>query len=326
MTDKLAVVFGGSGFIGRYVVRELAKRGWRVRVAVRRPHQAQFLKPMGVVGQIQLTQSNVREAASVARAVEDADAVVNLVGILAPSGRQTFDAVQAGGAATIATCAADAGVERFVHVSAIGADAASDSAYARTKGEAEAAVRAAAPAAAILRPSIVFGPEDDFFNRFAAMATTTPLTPLPLIGGGKSRFQPVYVDDVADAACAALDRPQAGARVFELGGPRVYTFRELMELMLKEIGARRPLIPIPFAIAPLMGAVGELAGALPFVEPPITRDQIKLLKKDNVVGESGEAVGTLADLDIAPQTLESVLPRYLVRYRKYGQFAEDQAG
>lgn len=324
MTGKLAVVFGGSGFIGRNVVRELAKRDWRVRVAVRRPHLAQFLRPMGAVGQIQLKQTNVRYRPSVAEAIEGADAVINLVGILHQTGAQRFDTVQSAGAATIAQLAGEAGVEHFVHVSAIGADEESDSAYARTKGEAERAVREAVPTATILRPSIVFGTEDGFFNKFAAMATTTPLTPLPLIGGGKTKFQPIYVDDVADAVCESLVRPDAMSRVYEIGGPRVYTFKELMELMLREIGQKRFLAPVPFPIASMIGLAGEIAGAAPFVEPPLTRDQVKLLKHDNIVDASG-AVGTLSDLGVEPNTVESILPSYMVRYRRYGQFAEHVA-
>ncbi|WP_375204219.1 complex I NDUFA9 subunit family protein [Hyphococcus sp.] len=320
MTGKLAVVFGGSGFVGRNVVRELARRGWRVRVAVRRPHHAQFLRPMGAVGQIQLKQCNVRHAPSVADALTDADAVVNLVGILYQSGAQRFDTVQAGGAATVARLAAKAGVKTFVHMSAIGADAESESQYARTKGEAERAVSEAIPSATIIRPSIVFGQEDEFFNKFAGMASVAPA--LPLIGGGKTKFQPVYVDDVADAICEALVRPEAAGKVYEIGGPRIYTFRELMELMLAETGLRRLLLPVPFPIASLMGLGGEIAGWAPFVEPPLTRDQVKLLKHDNVVGEGAL---TLADLGVAAQTVESILPSYMVRYRRYGQFAEHAA-
>lgn len=322
MTGKLAVVFGGSGFLGRNVVRELARRGWRVRVAVRRPHHAQFLRPMGAVGQIQLKQCNVRYAPSVADALTGADAVINLVGILFQSGSQRFDTVQAGGAATVARLAAEAGIAAFVQVSAIGADEESDSLYARAKGEGERAVREAIPPATIIRPSILFGPEDSFFNKFATMASLSPA--LPLIGGGKTKFQPVYVDDAADAVCAALERPEAAGRVYEIGGPRVYTFRELMELMLAETGQRRVLIPVPFPIASLMGLGGEIAGALPFMAPPVTRDQVRQLKQDNVVDMSG-AVGVLADLGVEPDTVEAVLPSYMVRYRKYGQFAEHAA-
>ncbi|MEO1251682.1 MAG: complex I NDUFA9 subunit family protein [Pseudomonadota bacterium] len=321
MTGKLAVVFGGSGFVGRNVVRELAKRGWRVRVAVRRPHLAQFLRPMGAVGQIQLKQANIRHRPSVEAALQGADAVVNLVGVLYQDGAQSFDAVQSDGAAAVAELAKVAGAQRFVHVSAIGADANAKADYARTKGEGEAAVRGAFPEATILRPSIVFGVEDEFFNKFAAMATSTPFTPLPLIGGGKTRFQPVYVDDVADAVCEALERPEAKARIYELGGPNIYTFRELMEFMLSEIGRARLLVPLPFPIASMIGLVGEFLGRLPFVEPPLTRDQVRLLKVDNVVNTDG-SVGVLADLGVEPDSIEAVAPAYLEPYRKYGQFSE----
>lgn len=324
MTGQLATVFGGSGFVGRNVVRELAKRGWRVRVAVRRPHHAQFLRPMGAVGQIQLVQANVRDAASARSAADGADAVVNCVGILFETGRQRFASVQADGAARLAEAAADAGAASLIHVSAIGANADSDSAYARTKGLAEANVRRAFLSATILRPSIVFGPEDQFFNRFADMARFSPA--LPLIGGGETRFQPVYVDDVADAVCAAIERAEAKGRTFELGGPRVYTFKELLRLMLKETRQKRFFAPVPFAVAPLVGLAGEVAGVLPFLDPPITRDQIKLLKSDNVVGASGEAdVGSIRDLGVEPTALEAIVPSYLARYRKYGQFNEDAA-
>lgn len=326
MTGKLAVVFGGSGFVGRHVVRELAKRGWRVRVAVRRPHLANFLRPLGAVGQIQLTQVNIRYKSSISEALKGADAVVNLAGVLFQNGRQRFDAVQGVGAANIATLAREAGIKRFVHISAIGADSRSDSVYARTKAQGEEAVRTAVPSATILRPSVIFGSQDQFFNRFAAMAASSPITPIPLIGGGKTRFQPVYVDDVADAVAESLMRPEASGRVFELGGPSVYTFRELMVLMLQITGRKRVLAPIPFALAHLIGIAGELFGLLPFFDPPITRDQVKLLKRDNVVGVSGgDGVGVLAELGVGATSVESVLPSYMVRYRKYGQFAEHTA-
>lgn len=321
MTGRLAVVFGGSGFIGRNVVRELARRGFRVRVAVRRPHHAQFLRPMGAVGQVQLVQANVRHQPSIAAALKGADVVVNLVGLLSQSGAQSFERVQSAGAAAIAALAAREGVADFVHVSAIGADPESDSLYSRTKGEAERAVRDAIPTATILRPSVVFGPEDRFFNKFATLMSMAPaFVPLPLlIGGGATKFQPVYVDDVADAVCAALARPQARGRTYELGGPRTYTFRQLLEFTLAETGHRRMLLPAPFAIAPIMGFFGEAIGAVPFFDPPITRDQIKMMKRDNVVAPG--AAG-LADLGVAPATVESVVPAYLMRFRKYGQFAE----
>lgn len=324
MTGKLAVVFGGSGFVGRNVVRELAKRGWRVRAAVRRPHHAQFLRPMGAVGQIQLFQANVRHRPSVDRAIEGADAVINLVGILHQEGAQSFSRVQSFGAAAIAEAAARQGVKSFIHVSAIGADAESDSLYARSKGEAERAVREAVPSATILRPSVVFGPEDKFFNKFASLMTMAPpFAPLPLLfGGGATKFQPVYVDDVADAVCAALEKKEAAGRTYELGGPRVYTFRQLLEFVLAETGHHRILLPVPFALGPAFGFAGELIGAVPFFAPPITRDQIKLLKRNNIVGEGAN---TLADLGIEPRTVEAIVPGYLVRFRKYGQFAEKLA-
>jgi len=322
MANKLAVVFGGSGFLGRNVVRELAKRGWRVRVAIRRPHLAQFLRPMGAVGQIQLQQTNIRYRKSVAQALEGADAVINLVGLMHQTGAQRFDTVQAVGSATIATLAHAAGIENFVHVSAIGADEKSNSLYARTKGEGERAVREAVPTAAILRPSVIFGQEDNFFNKFAGMANFSPI--LPLIGGGKTKFQPIYVDDVADAVCEALIRPAAAGRLYELGGARVYTFRELMELMLKQTGRKRILAPVPFPVATMMGLVGEIIGWVPIFNPPITRDQVKLLKHDNIVS-ARDGVGTLDELDVTPHTVESILPSYMVRYRKYGQFAECSA-
>ncbi|MEM1397577.1 MAG: complex I NDUFA9 subunit family protein [Pseudomonadota bacterium] len=319
MVGKLAVVFGGSGFVGRNVVRELLKRDWRVRVAVRRPHQAQFLKPSGAVGQIQLAQANIRHEASVKDAIAGADAVVNCVGILFPTGPQNFDAIQADGAATIAQHAAKEGVQNFVHVSAIGADIDGEADYARTKAAGEAAVREAIPTASIVRPSIVFGSEDSFFNRFAEMSTLSPA--LPLVGGGNTRFQPVYVDDVADAICTCLENEDAAGKTYEIGGPTVYTFKELLQLMLKETGRSRVLVPIPSPVAPLVGLVGETAGMLPFLDPPITRDQIKLLNKDNVV-DASRADGTLEELGVQPTAVEAILPDYMVRFRKYGQFSE----
>ncbi len=317
MASDLITVFGGSGFIGKYVVRALCKRELRVRVAMRRPHLGHELRVMGDVGQVQLAQANIRDRASVDRAVEGARGVVNLVGVLFQSGSQRFAAVHAHAAGHVAQAAADAGAQRFVQVSAIGADPSSKSLYARTKADGEAHVRAAFAEATILRPSIVFGPEDQFFNRFADMARFAPA--LPLIGGGKTRFQPVYVGDVAAAVAVALTSPQAAGGVYELGGPRVYTFKELMRLMLAEIRRRRPLVPMPFFVASLMGLAGEASGLLPFVEPFLTRDQVTLLKRDNVVTDT-DGVGTLADLGVAATAVEAIIPRYLERYRRYGQF------
>lgn len=317
MRGDVITVFGGSGFIGRYVTRSLAKAGARIRVATRRPHLALDLKVTGDVGQVQLAQANIRDRASVERAVEGADAVVNLVGVLFEAGRQRFASVHAQGAQTIAEAAAAAGASRFIHVSAIGADAGSSALYARTKAEGEARVREACPNATILRPSIVFGEEDAFFNRFAAMARFAP--GLPLIGGGRTRFQPVFVGDVASAVTAALADPTAAGRVFELGGPRVYTFKELMAYILAEIDRKRLLLPMPFVLAGAVGLAGETFGALPFAKPFLTRDQVKLLKTDNVVADDAAA---LSDLGIEPRSVESVVPAYLERYRKYGQFHE----
>ncbi|MEQ1930013.1 MAG: complex I NDUFA9 subunit family protein [Parvularculaceae bacterium] len=327
MAGDLAVVFGGSGFVGRNVARELARRGWRVRVAVRRPHHAQFLRTMGVVGQIQLVQTNIRHQGSIAEALKGADAVVNCIGILSQDGAQSFEAVQAGGAAALARLAAEAGVRRFVQVSAIGADAQGESLYARSKGEGERAVREALPFATIVRPSIIFGPEDRFFNKFATMFSfAPPFAPIPiLIGGGGTRMQPVYVDDVAEAICETLARPGAVGKTYELGGPRVYSFKELLELLLSVTGQSRLLVPLPWAVAPAAGLFGECLGLLPFLDPPITRDQIKMLKKDNVVGAGGASVLTFADLGLSPKAVEAILPGYIARFRKYGQFAEKAA-
>jgi uncharacterized protein YbjT (DUF2867 family) len=320
LRDEMITLFGGSGFVGRYVVRALAKAGWRVRVATRNPHLAYFLKPMGAVGQIQLVQANVRDADSVARAIDGAWGVVNLVGILSEGGRQTFQALQARGAGAVAQAARDAGIERFVQISAIGADEQSHSKYARTKAEGERLVREALPGAVILRPSIVFGPEDGFFNKFADMARFTPA--LPLIGGGQTRFQPIHVADVAAAAVAALENPAHRGRTFELGGPRVYTFKEILEYITATIQRPRLLAPLPFPVAGAIGAVGEMAAALPFVQAPLTRDQVEMLKSDNVGGAGGEGLGTIADFGITPATVESIVPSYLYRYRKGGQFAQ----
>ena len=315
---SLVTVFGGSGFLGRHIVHALARRGYRVRVAVRRPNDAQFLRPMGVVGQVEPVQANIRNDASVRAAIEGADAVVNLVGILYETGQQTFEAVQAEGAGRIAAAAKAAGIDRFVHVSAIGADAESPAAYARSKAAGEAAVRAAIPGAAIVRPSIVFGPEDDFFNRFAAMARLSPA--LPLVGGGKTRFQPGYVKDVAEGVARILERGLGGA-TWEFGGPEVKSFRALLEDMLRITGRRRILAPLPVPLARLMATVTQF-----IPNPPLTPDQVRLLGYDNVVSEAAQAEGrTLEGLGIAPTVLEVVLPTYLYRFRKTGQFERAKA-
>ena len=310
----LVTVFGGSGFIGTQVVRALARRGARVRVAVRQPHLANAMRLMGDVGQVEVVQANIRDAASVQRAVEGADAVINLVGLLYETGRQTFQSVHVDAAGTIARASAEAGA-RLVQMSALGADAASSSRYARTKAAGEAAVREILPSAVVLRPSIVFGPGDDFFNKFGEMAVVSPF--LPLIGGGRTRFQPVYVGDVARAvASVALDAQYAG-RTFELGGPGVFTFREVLDLIQKETGRRRLYAPLPFPLATLVGTLCSPLALTPLA-PPLTADQVELLKTDNVV--SGQAPG-LADLGVTPETVEAILPTYLYRFRKGGQFA-----
>ncbi|WP_248310277.1 complex I NDUFA9 subunit family protein [Bosea sp. 117] len=315
--ERMVTVYGGSGFIGRHVVRALARLGWRVRVAVRRPDLAGHLQPLGIVGQINPIQANLRYPASVLRAAEGSEVIVNLVGILQEGGRQSFEAVQSFGARQVAQAAREVGA-RLVHVSAIGADAASESVYARTKAAGEAAAFEAVPEAVVMRPSIVFGPEDDFFNRFAALARLAPA--LPLIGGGHTRFQPVFVGDVADAIAKAVDGKAPPERVYELGGPEVRSFRELMELMLKEIDRKRALVPIPFGVASVMAGVME---CLP--KPMLTRDQVKLLAHDNVVSAAAEAEGrTLEGLGVPPTALGAVLPGYLWRYRKAGQFTHPE--
>jgi NADH dehydrogenase len=311
MARRLATVFGGSGFIGRYIVQRLARRGWLVRVAIRRPDEALFLKPMGDVGQITPVATNIRHERSVSAALEGADAAINLVGILYEHGAQRFDAVHAEGPRRLARAAKIAGVEQFLHVSALGADPASPSAYARSKAAGEIQVLDQFPTATILRPSIVFGPEDDFFNRFAKMAQIFPA--LPLIGGGQTRFQPVYVGDVADAAMAAIENPEAQGRIYELAGPKAYSFRELMEILLAQIGRRRLLLPIPMSVARFQASILQL---LP--QPPLTIDQLRQLERDNV--PSGQFVG-LKDLGIEPEGLEAILPSYLDRFRPGGRFA-----
>ena len=310
MATPTATVFGGSGFVGRYTVGELARRGYRVRVAVRRPDRALFLKPLGDVGQITPIAANVRDDASVATAVEGVDTVINLVGVLYETGAQRFQAVHAEGAGRIARFAAAAGVGRMVHVSAIGAmpDVAAE--YARSKAAGEEAVREAFPASAIVRPSIVFGKEDDFLNRFAWIARLAPA--IPLIGGGNTRFQPVYVGDVAAGIARIAEDAGTAGRAYEFGGPEVYSFRELMETLLRYIGRRRLLLPVPGILAMFPARLMELS---PF-PPMLTRDQVRMLECDNVA--SGDVPG-LADLGVSPTPLEAVAPEYLARYRRGGR-------
>jgi uncharacterized protein YbjT (DUF2867 family) len=311
----LVTVFGGSGFIGTQVVRALAKRGLRVRAAVRRPWRGYRLRMLGDVGQIEVAQANLRVPSSVERALDGAEACVNLVGVIAERGRQGFQSVHAMGAQTVAEAAARAGVRRLVQISALGASADAGSKYARSKAAGEAAARAAMPAAVILRPSIVFGPEDAFFNRFARMATLSPV--LPLIGGGQTRFQPVFVGDVADAVVGGLLDEGTSGQTFELGGPGVFTFGALMRLMLKEIGRNALLIPVPFPVARLIGAAGDLQAMV--TAPVLTSDQVAQLRTDNVVSDG--ALG-LSALGVAPTALQPILPTYLYRYRKGGQYAD----
>ena len=315
--NRLVTIFGGSGFVGRHAVRALAKEGFRIRAASRRPDLAGYLQPMGDVGQIQPVQANLRYPDSVKRAVEGASVVINAVGILAPAGRQTFKAVHADGARAVAKAARAAGATRLIHISAIGASATSPARYARTKAAGEAAVLEEFPEAIILRPSIVFGPEDEFFNRFAAMARISPA--LPLIGGGRTRFQPVYVGDVAAAVAHAAAGGGTPGTVYELGGPEVLSFRELLERTLAYAGRRRGLISLPFWLAKLQAlATWPLPNAL----RPLTVDQVRLLETDNVVSEAALKEGrTLAALGVVPQSVASIVPGYLERFKPKGQYS-----
>ncbi len=311
----LVTVFGGSGFVGRHVVRALARRGFRIRVAVRRPDLAGFLQPLGNVGQISFAQANLRHRGSIDAAVRDADHVVNCVGILFEAGRNTFDSVQEFGAKAVAEAARAAGAS-LTHISAIGADEKGEAAYARTKGRAEKAILEIKPDAVILRPSIVFGPEDGFFNKFADMSRFAPA--LPLIGGGKTAFQPVYVADVAEAVALAIEGKVEKGRIYELGGPEVLTFRDCLERMLSAIDRKRGFVSLPFGIASMIGSVASL---IPFIDPPLTPDQVTLLKQDNVVSKSAEQEGrTFKAFGIEPTLVEAILPSYLVRYRPQGQY------
>lgn len=317
MSAKIVTVFGGSGFVGRHVVRELAKRGYRVRAAVRRPSLAGFVRTMGLPGQVEAVYADIKDDESVARALSGADMAVNLVGILYESGKQKFDALQAEAAGRIAWSAKAKGVERLVHVSAIGADPDSPAKYASSKAEGEAAVLDAFPDAVILRPSIIFGNGDGFFNRFAAMAKFSPA--LPLLGGGHTKMQPVYVDDVADAVCTALEDTSTQGKTYELGGPTVYSFKELMQIVLDETQRKRILAPIPWSIARLQG---RILGLLP--APLLTLDQVRMLETDNVVSEAATSQNrTIEDLGITPKSVEAIVPGYLWMYRRQGQYAED---
>ena len=317
--DTLVTVFGGSGFLGRSVVRALAKREYRIRVAVRRPELAGHLQPLGRVGQIHAVQANLRYPSSVDAAMRDSHVAINLVGILAESGAQTFEAVQASGAGAVAKAAAAEGAQ-MVHVSAVGADENSPSRYAQAKAAGEKAVFSAIPSAIIMRPSIVFGPEDQFTNRFAALARISPA--LPLIGGGLTRLQPVYVGDIATAVADAVNGKAKPGAIYELGGPEVLTMREIMEIILSITERKRMLVSLPFGLAKLQSMLLQFApGAI-----KLTPDQVELLRADNVVSDAAKAAGlTLEGLGITPDSLEAIAPQYLWRFRAAGQFQRKSA-
>ena len=319
--SKLVTIYGGSGFVGRYIARRMAKEGWRVRVAVRRPNEALFVKPYGEVGQVEPIFCNIRDDASVAAAMLGSDAVVNCVGILAETSKNKFDTVQAEGAGRVARLAAEQGITRLVHISAIGADASSPSEYAQSKAEGEAMILSQFPSAVILRPSVIFGAEDEFFNRFADMATMSPIIPLV---GAETKFQPVYVDDVAQAAVAGI-MGQADAGIYELGGPEVGTFKHFVNKMLTVIQRRKLVLPLPFFVGRLMGFSFDLLQTMSlglFTNSVITRDQVRNLGNDNVVSQDAK---TFADLGIAPVSINAVLPDYLWCFRPSGQYAAIKA-
>jgi NADH dehydrogenase len=329
--SELVTVFGGTGFVGTYVVRALARKGWRVRVAARRPKRGYRLPSYGDVGQIQLLGCDISKREQVDEALFGASAVVNLVGVLAAQPGRSFRKVHVEGAETVAAATAAKGIRRLVQMSALGADPRSSAQYGRTKAEGEAAARKAVPTSVVIRPSVVFGPEDDFFNRFARMSTWSPA--LPLIGGGKTKFQPVYVGDVAQAIANALASDASAGKTYELGGPDVFTFKQVLELVLRETGRRRLLVPMPFFAAELLGLGGDVAGfavsgllgafgeraAMAAPTPMLTSDQVRLLKRDNVVAP--KAAGLKA-LGVEPTAVASIAPGYLWLYRKGGQFAE----
>ena len=316
--SKLVTIFGGSGFIGRHVVHALAKRGYRIRVAVRRPDLAGHLQPLGNVGQIQFIQANLRYRWSVERACEGADIVINLAGILAESGNQKFVAIQAHGAAEVAQAAKSADA-KLVHVSSLSANSESQSSYAQSKAEGEKAVQNTLPEAIIMRPSIVFGPQDGFFNMLATMAQFSPA--LPAIGGGTTKFQPVYAGDVAEAIALAVDGKAKSTAIYELGGPKIATFADCLEIVSRAVGRSRMIVSVPWWMAKITGKIiGWMPGA------PITLDQVKLLQSDNIVSSEAEKHGlTLEGLGIHAKTMEAILPAYLVRFKPHGQYGDKRA-
>jgi uncharacterized protein YbjT (DUF2867 family) len=321
-SSPLVSVFGASGFLGRHVVRALAKRGYRIKAAMRRPHLAGHLQPLGDVGQIHAVQANLRYPESLEAALQGADAAVNLVGILRPQGRQSFDAVQDQGSACLAQAAKKVGVQRFVQLSAIGADIDSSSAYARSKAKGELAVQKYYADAIILRPSIIFGPEDQFFNRFAALGKMLPVIP---IAGADTLFQPVYVQDVAEAVAKAVADEMTSDKIYELGGPDIHSFRALVSYALEQSGRDRPILALPKGVASLQAGLIEGLNTLTFGLLPddlvLTRDQVTLLERDNVVSDSAKAERrTLEGMGITATSLEAIVPSYLVRFRQHGQF------
>ena len=322
--DRLVTVFGGSGFVGRHIVRAFARRGWRVRAAVRRPDLAGFLQPIGNVGQVQAVQANLRYPASLAAAVEGAEIVINAAGVKSQSGRQSFEAVHAFGSGEAARAASAAGARAFIQISGLGADANSPNRYIASKGRADDAVRSAFPGAVVLRPSVVFGPEDEFLNRFAELARMLPI--LPMFGGGGTRLQPVYVGDIALAATQAIDNQLTAGQIYELGGPETLTLQEIMQRVLLVVERRRALAPLPLGLSRLLAWTTEIASAVTLGQFPqaltTTRDQVDLLATDNVVSEAAVKAGrTLAGLGIDAQGIDANAPAYLQRYRRTGQFA-----
>lgn len=318
-SEKLVTIIGGSGFVGRHIVRALAREGYRIRCACRRPDLAGHLQPLGNVGQIQPVQANIRYPESIETVCTGSDIVINCVGILAPSGQQTFATVQSHGAEVCARAASTAKAKSFIQISAIGADEDSEAEYARSKAEGEERAASAFPGAIILRPSIVFGPEDDFFNRFAAMARFSPA--LPLIGGGNTKFQPVFAGDVAKAVCAAIDGKASAGAVYELGGPEEMSFRQVLEFILEHTNRKRLLVPVPFPVAKFIAMFTQILPG-----SPLTVDQVRMLEDDNVVSKEAAKEGrTLEGLGISPEGVEAIVPEYLERFRPHGQFENVQA-